>query len=405
MTGIVIIGAGHGGVQAAASLREHGYTKPVTLISADSDFPYHKPPLSKTFLKSPDAELQPLRGHSFFTTKDIRLLPGVAATAINRVDRFVTLSDGNTVDYDNLILATGTVPRRLEMPGKDLAGVFYLRSGTDARALRNRIGTAKRAVIIGGGFIGLEVAAMMATNGIAVTVIELASRILARVSSAPVAAVINDELIEAGVNLRIETGINHLQGENGNVCAVVLPHREILPCDLVLVGIGAVPDIALATASGLECENGISVNGGLATSDPHIFAIGDCCNFPEAGTGNRIRLESVQNATDQARVVASILTGTDIEYSAVPWFWSDIGSIKLQITGLSAGCDLTVPVFGGSDSRVRSVYHYQGDKLRAVETLNSPAEHMLARRLLASGRSPSVEMVSGGDIGALRALL
>lgn len=405
MTGIVIIGAGHGGVQAAASLREHGYTKPITLISADSDFPYHKPPLSKTFLKSPDAELQPLRGHGFFVTKDIRLLLGVAATAINRVDRFVTLSDGNTVDYENLILATGTVPRRLEIPDSDLAGVFHLRSATDARALRDRIGAAKRAVIIGGGFIGLEAAAMLAANGISATVIELASRILARVSSPPVAAAINDDLIETGVDLRTGTGIDSLQGEGGNVRAVVLSHGEILPCDLVLVGIGAIPDITLATASGLECQNGISVNEQLVTSDPHVFAIGDCCSFPECVTGNRIRLESVQNATDQARVVSTILTGTDIEYSAVPWFWSDIGPIKLQIAGLSAGCDLTVPVFGGSDSRLRSVYHYQGNKLRAVETLNSPAEHMLARRLLASGSSPSVEMVSGGDIGALRALL
>ncbi|WP_323763963.1 FAD-dependent oxidoreductase [Marinovum sp.] len=403
--GVVIVGAGHGGTQAAASLRENGYTKPVTLVSADEDFPYHKPPLSKSFMKTPDAALQSLRGPRFFEENSIETMLGTSVTAIDCAGRQVTLSNGETLDYEALVLATGTVARRLSIPGADLAGVHHLRTAHDARALRDDIVVARRAVIVGGGFIGLEAAAMLAARGLEVTVVEVADRLMGRAASPQVAAAIGAGLESQGVKVLTGTGVQALVGQDGRVSSVRLSDGQSLDCDLVLAGIGATPDISLAEAAGLTLDNGIRVDTKLATSDPAIFAIGDCCNFPDFASGRRLRLESVQNATDQARAVASTLCGSGVCYGAVPWFWSDIGATKLQIAGLAEGSDTTLPITDPATGALRAVYHLKDGIIQAVETLNSAGEHMLARKILSTGRTPDPALIAAGDIKGMKAFV
>jgi len=400
MAGVVIIGAGHGGTQLAASLREEGYTGTVDLVSADPDHPYHKPPLSKSFMKSEDAPLQPLRAGVFFTEKDIRLHLGATVTGIDRTARKVTLADGSALAYENLVLAIGTEARRLALPGSDLAGVFTLRTATDARALRSALPTAERVVVIGGGFIGLEAAAMLAGRGLVVTVAELAPRLLGRAASAEVAQAVADELAALGVRVLTGVSVEAIEGA-GKVSAVRLG-TEVLPADLVVVGIGAKPVDELARAAGLMVENGVVVDTHLATADPHIYAFGDCANFPEARSGQRMRLESVQNATDQARALGATLAGKPTAYRAVPWFWSDIGPMKLQIAGLIGAANEAV-VTHGPDGRLKSIYHLAAGRLVAAETLNSAGEHMLARRLLTENVTPPRDILATGDVARIKA--
>lgn len=400
MAGVVIIGAGHGGAQLAASLREAGFAGAIDLVSADPDHPYHKPPLSKSFMKTADTPLQPLRAPVYFAEKDITLRLGRVATVIDRAARTVALDDGSRLDYDTLVLATGTRARRLTLPGSDLAGVHTLRTASDARALRDALTGVKRVAVIGGGFIGLEAAAMLAARGIAVTVLELAPRLLGRAASPAVAEAVAARLVELGVGVHTSAAVTALEGA-GRVEAVRLADGR-LAADLVIVGIGAVPVVDLAEAAGLAIDNGIVVDARLATADPAIFAIGDCSAFPQSLTGRRMRLESVQNATDQARALAATLTGTPSDYTALPWFWSDIGPLKLQIAGLAEGADESLETLG-PDGRLKSVYHLRAGRLLAVETLNSPGEHMLARRLIAEDARLPREVLATGDAGRIKA--
>jgi len=403
MEHVVIVGAGHAGSQAAASLREQGFSGDITLLSADGDFPYHKPPLSKTFMSAPDAPLQALRGANYFDENRVRLWLGVSVTQIDRATQRVMLSDGSTLEYSTLILATGTVPRRLDVPGADLSGVHHLRTAADARALRAQIAAAQRAVIIGGGFIGLEAAAMLRARGLEVTVVELADRLLARAASPLIAAALRQDLEAMGVTIRTGTGVAALDGAKGHVSRVELADGGQLDCDMVLVGIGAQPSTELAKAAELQIENGIRVDTLLRSSDPAIHAIGDCCCFPDHRSEIPHRLESVQNATDQARALAATLTGTPTPYASVPWFWSDIGQTKLQIAGLPADADTVIPVRDPATDRLRAVYHLRGDTVLAVETLNSAGEHMLARKMLSSGRHPARASIAAGDLAAMKA--
>lgn len=399
--GVVIIGAGHGGAQLAASLREEGWTGPVTLISADPEAPYHKPPLSKSFMKTADAPLQPLRGERFYADKGVDLRLGVAATRIDRAARVVACSDGRALRYAHLVLATGARARGLSAPGADLPGVFRLRDAADARAMRAALPPTDRAVIIGGGFIGLEAAAMLAGRGLSATVVELAPRLLGRAVSAETAEAVAESLRAQGVGLRCGVGVEALTGA-GRVEAVRLAGGEALPADLVVIGVGAAPDTALAEAAGLACDNGVLVDAQLATADPHIHAIGDCAAYPQAQLGRVARLESVQNAADQARTLAKTLAGTPTAYAALPWFWSDIGPLKLQIAGVSDAIDDAIAA-RRADGSLQSLWRLSGGRLVAVETLNSPGEHMLARRLIAEGLTPPAEAMASGDLAALKA--
>jgi 3-phenylpropionate/trans-cinnamate dioxygenase ferredoxin reductase component len=379
---VVIVGAGHAGVQVAASLREEGFDGAIALLSAEAHLPYQRPPLSKAFLKG-NVELDglPLRAGQFYRDNRIDLLLGEAAARIDRNASRLELDSGRRLAYGHLVLATGARQRPLEVPGVDLDGVLVLRDLTDARALRERLGTARRIVVIGAGFIGLEIAATAASLGREVTVVEVAPRPLGRALSAAASAFFLEAHEAFGAQFRLGVGVAALHGRDGAVNAVELSDGAMLPADLAIVGIGVLPEDALAREAGLACENGVVVNALLETSDPSISAVGDCAVFPSALLGFAVRLESVQNAVDQARCLARRLVGRPEAYAALPWFWSDQGDLKLQIAGLSHGCDQWV-VRGDPLARSFAVFGFRGEELAAVETVNRPGDHMAARRII-----------------------
>ncbi|MCC0004835.1 MAG: FAD-dependent oxidoreductase [Methylobacteriaceae bacterium] len=387
--GIVIVGAGHGGVQAAASLREEGYAGPITLVSDDPNAPYQRPPLSKAFIKGEaTAESLILRGPAYYPEKQIDLRLGESVAAIDRAGRIARLASGEALAYEHLILATGALARPATFAGAELDGVLALRDINDAAQLKARLENAKHVVVIGAGFIGLEFAATAAAKGAEVQVVEIAPRVMGRAVSQTISDFYADAHRGFGVNLHLGAGVGSIEGANGRVKAVHLSDGRRLPADLVLVGIGILANEQLASAAGLVVDNGVVVDEALTTSDPHISAIGDCCAHPNAYAGRVFRLESVQNATDQARVVARKIVGKEARYDALPWFWSDQGDLKLQIAGLNMGCD-TFVTRGDPASRSFSVFGFSGGRLRVVESVNRAADHMIARRLIAAGASLS----------------
>jgi len=401
MTGILIIGAGHGGTQLAASLRKHGYGSAITLVSEDPELPYHKPPLSKSFMQSSDQKIQPLRVEAFFESNDIELRMGEIATGIDRVAKRVTFKNGKSLAYDQLVLATGTEARKLNCRGHDLDGVFSIRTAANSRAIRERLDHTTDVVIIGGGFIGLESAAMLVKQGHCVTVLELAPNVLGRAVSTEIAEAVTCELQQTGVDIRCSLGVDHIAGEDGCVTHVVTTSGEHIAAQLVIVGIGAIPCTSLAETAQLEIENGICVDGNLKTSSSDIYAIGDCGSFPQVQLGQRIRLESIQNATEQADHLAIVLTGgATNQYARLPWFWSDIGVMKLQIAGLRNGEIEKVVVH--RDDRLAAVYHYSANKLVSVETINGAGEHMLARKMITEGFSPSKDALALTNLASIK---
>jgi 3-phenylpropionate/trans-cinnamate dioxygenase ferredoxin reductase subunit len=378
---IVIIGAGHAGVQAAASLREEGSDDSIVLLSGEPDLPYQRPPLSKAFLKGAmDLAGLPLRAEQFYRDKQIDLRLGVQATRIDLAARRVELGADGAEPFDHLILATGARPRPFAIPGADLDGVLTLRNIADAASIRELLGPGRRVVVIGAGFIGLEIAATALAVGGEVTVVEIA-RPLGRAVSPPTSDFFLDAHQAFGARFRLGVGVNAIEGANGAAAAVVLADGERVAADLVIVGVGVLADDRLASAAGLACDNGIVVDALLAASDPSVSAIGDCALFPQHSVGQMLRLESVQNATDQARAVARRLTGKPARYAALPWFWSDQGDLKLQIAGLSHGVDRWV-LRGDPKDRAFAAFGFRAGALAAVETVNRGAEHMAARRII-----------------------
>jgi 3-phenylpropionate/trans-cinnamate dioxygenase ferredoxin reductase subunit len=392
---VVIAGAGHGGVQAAASLREAGFDGEVVLLSNEKGLPYQRPPLSKAFLKGQmDLAGLPLRAEQFYRDIRVDLRQGEGAAAIDRRERTVVTARGARIPYAHLILATGARQRRLAAPGVDLDEVLTLRGIVDAQAIRERLGAGKRIVVIGAGFIGLEIAATAASLGSDVTVIEIARPMGRAVSPA-----MSDFFLEAhrafGARFRLGVGVAAIKGVHGAARAVELANGETLPADLVIVGVGVVAEDALAREAGLLCANGVAVDSLLVSSDEAISAIGDCAEFPDAGLSQRVRLESVQNAVDQARCVAGRLTGKPRPYGALPWFWSDQGDLKLQIAGLSHGVDRWV-LRGDPATRAFANFGFRAGKLAAVESVNRGGDHMAARRIIGTTRALSVE--EAGDL-------
>ncbi|MGO4833267.1 NAD(P)/FAD-dependent oxidoreductase, partial [Rhizobiaceae sp. 2RAB30] len=384
--GVVIVGAGHGGAQAAASLRQEGYEGPVTLVSDETDVPYHKPPLSKAFLKTAGLEPQILRSENFYRDHAIELGLGVRVDAIDPARRTIAFERGGELGFDHLILATGARPRRLDVRGAGLDGVFYLRSARDARALRDAAVAAGTVVVVGGGFIGLEVAASLTLLGKRVGVIEAAPRLLGRAVAATVSTHAAALQAELGTCVLTSTGVERILGDR-KVSGVVTSTGETLAADLVIVGVGAEPNTELAAQAGLVCDNGITVDAHLQTSRPGIYAIGDCAAFEHWQAGRRLRLESVQNATDQARHVAGAIVGRQAGYREIPWFWSDQGPTKLQMVGLSIGADRQV-LNGAPEDKAFSIYHFQGSRLLAVDSGTGRGGHRLGRRLRAAGFEP-----------------
>jgi len=384
ISSIVIVGAGHAGVQAAASLREEGYEGALTLVGDEPELPYQRPPLSKAFLKGEvDLEGLPLRAESFFLGHGIALAFGDKAVRIDRATGALELASGAALPYDRLILATGARARELKVPGADFANVIGLRSIRHAQAIREGLGPDKRIVIIGAGFIGLEIAATARKLGGEVTVLEISERPMGRAVSPIMSQFFADAHRGFGSDLKLATGVAAIRGEDGRATSVELSTGEILPCDLVIVGVGIVAEDALAAAAGLACQNGIVVDEGMRTSDPDIFAIGDCASFPSRMLGSALRLESVQNATDQAKCAARTILGKGAAYEALPWFWSDQGDLKLQIAGLSHGVD-TWATRGDPTTRAFAVFGFKDGALRVVETVNRGAEHMAGRKLIAA---------------------
>ncbi len=390
---IVVVGAGHAAIQLAASLRQGRYEGGITLINDEAGLPYQRPPLSKAYLGGhmDDAALA-LRPASFYSAQNVGLIEHDAAVLIDRARRSVRLASGATVPYGHLVLATGAANRPLPVPGAALAGVVGLRNLAETKALKALLPGLRRVVVIGAGFIGLEFAAVAAERGIVVTVIEAAPRPLMR----GVSAVMSDHLARAhrgwGTTLLTNTGVKAIHGAH-RAEAVETADGRLIPTDLVLVAIGVIPHTGLAAAAGLRTSNGIVVDALLATEDPAISALGDCAAFPLEGHG-LIRLESVQNASDQARALADRLLGKPAPYARLPWFWSDQGALKLQIAGLSGGHDHIV-LRGDPASGAFSVFCFRGDTLLAVESLNRAPDHMAARRILAG--TPAVTHAQAAD--------
>ena len=374
--GVVIIGGGQGGFQAAASLRAEGYEEPITIIGDEPQIPYQRPPLSKGFLlgkqEQRHAELRP---SAFYDANRITLLTARAA-AIDRESRRVKLDSGEHIEYDRLILATGARNRKLSPKGGEHEGVFYLRTLAEATELRRRLAAAQDVVVIGGGFIGLEVAAVARILNKQVTVVESQSRLMARVVAPLVSEYFRSQHEAKGVDILLNAALFGI-GDN----EVLLGERKRRPADVVIAGIGVVPNVELARDAGLPVGNGITTDQHLQTPDPRIFAIGDCAECPSLYAGACVRLESVQNAVDQAASVAKTIVGHRAPYTAVPWFWTDQYDIHLQMAGLPMGFDQVV-TRGDPETRKFSVFYFTSGRLRAVDSINRPAEHLTARKLI-----------------------
>jgi 3-phenylpropionate/trans-cinnamate dioxygenase ferredoxin reductase subunit len=405
-TPIVVVGAGQAGCQTVASLREQGYDGRLVLVGAEPHLPYQRPPLSKGHLTAQvRRENLWLRPASYYAQHDIELRLSTVVTAVDRGARCVHLGSGELLPYGQLVLALGSRNRALPIDGAELGGVVTLRTLDEADHVRDRLAMATNVVIVGGGFIGMEIAATAAKLGRRVTVIELADRLMGRVLSGPT----TDFLVTAhrarGLDIVLGASVSRLDGADGAVTGVSTADGRRFPADLVVVGIGAVPNVELAVAAGLRVADGIVVDEFLATEDPSISAVGDCVRFPNpfAG-GDLVRLESVQNATAQPRNLALRLAGGQPKpYDAVPWFWSDQADLKLQIAGLTAGHPTAVLRGSPGDERFSVFCFDDTDLLRGVESVNSPGDHMAARRLLSAGVPVTPERLRDPDFD-LRAL-
>ena len=391
MSHVVAIGAGQAGAALAARLRSGGHAGPITLIGEEPILPYQRPPLSKGYLLGEmGADRLTLRSADFYAEHDIALRLGAPVSAIDPKARTVTLGT-ETIRYDDLVLTTGSVPRRLPAAiGGDLAGVYTVRTVADVDAERAEFSPGRRLVIVGGGYIGLEAAAVAAKLGLDVTVLEMAPRILQRVAAPETSDYFRALHTAHGVKILESTGLERLLGEAGHVTAARLTDGREIPADFVIAGIGILPATQLAEAAGLVIENGIRTDSHGRTSDPHIWAAGDCASFP--WRGGRLRLESVQNAIDQADLVADNILGAEKDYVPMPWFWSDQYDCKLQIAGLNTGYDRIVT--RGPDGAAVSFWYFKGDRLLAVDAMNDSRAYMVGKRLLETGRDVDAGAIS-----------
>ncbi|PHR92353.1 MAG: pyridine nucleotide-disulfide oxidoreductase [Robiginitomaculum sp.] len=377
----IIIGASHAGGQVAISLRQAGWTGKITLIGEESYLPYHRPPLSKDFLSGgKDLSEITIRPESTYEMADVECLLGDAVTQIDRDKKQIVRADGQTLSYDKLVLCTGARPRELPIQGADLPNVFYLRNAADVLAIKVQVKPGRKAVIIGGGYIGLETAASLTKQSMQVCVLEMAERILQRVT-APIMSGFYKRVHESeGVKV-FENCVAGEIAKTPTGLKVITPKEEF-EGDMVIIGIGVVPNTELAQEAGLEVGNGIVVDEFCCTSDPHIYACGDVTWHYNPIYDRHIRLESVPNATDQAKTIAGALTGKNKPYSALPWFWSDQFDLKLQIAGLSAGFDDLVLRGDPQEGRSFAAFYFKGERLLAVDAVNRPQEYMIGRRLI-----------------------
>jgi 3-phenylpropionate/trans-cinnamate dioxygenase ferredoxin reductase subunit len=390
---VVVAGAGHAGFQVAASLRQHGYGGRVCLINDEAHLPYQRPPLSKAYLKGegrPDSLM--FRPDKFYRDQNIELI-GDRAASIDRVARRLMLASGSSLEYGHLVMATGARNRLLDIPNAKLMDVLYLRTLDESEVLRQRIASSRHVVVIGAGFIGLEFAATARAKGLEVDVVELGARVMVRAVTAEISDYFQDRHTAAGIRIHLGVQATSIESDGTNVTGVSLSDGCHVAADLVVVGVGVLPNVELAAEAGLPVAAGIIVNEQLLTSDPNISAIGDCALFASPRFGGSLRLESVQNATDHARCVAARLTGDAKTYDGQPWFWSDQGDDKLQIAGLTTGYDRVV-VRGDRAQRSFSAFCYKSGQLVGIESVNRASDHVFGRKILAMNRSIDPEQAA-----------
>ena len=376
----IIAGAGHAGGQTAISLRQAGYEGRIVVCGDEPVSPYQRPPLSKKYLSGELAlERVFLRPDSFWSRNDIELRLGNAVREIDREGRTVRLEDGGSLAFTNLVIATGSRPRRLDAPGADLGNIFYLRTLADSDVIRSALVAGRRLAVVGGGYIGLEIASTAKGLGLEVCVIEAADRILGRVTAPEMSAYYTSAHRARGVDIRLSASIAAFEGD-GAVEAVDCGD-ETIPADVVVVGIGIVPDQELAASAGIRCDDGVVVDERCATSADHVYAVGDCTRHPNPVLGRTLRLESVHNALEQARTAAANIAGTPTKYEQVPWFWSDQFDLKLQMVGMSQGYD-TIVQRGSMDADDFAMFYLKDGVLIAVDAVNRPREFMACRKLV-----------------------
>ncbi|MBS0451299.1 MAG: FAD-dependent oxidoreductase [Proteobacteria bacterium] len=407
MNPIVIIGGGHAAAQLCAGLAEAGQAARLHLVCEEACEPYHRPPLSKTFLKSADQATQPHKPAQWFKDSGIHMHLGDPAVAIDRAAHTVTLKSGAVLPFERLVLATGSRARRLPALGNaELDNVITLRAADEAQRLRDRLAQAQEVTVLGGGFIGLEVACTALALGKKVRVIEVAPRLLGRAVSPALSEHVLQTHRAAGMEIVLGASVGGFQVEGARLASVEV-NGQSQPIDLLVLGIGAVPETALAQAAGIECADGVVVDAHMQTSDPAVLAVGDCTRFPDRRAGRALRLESVQNANDQARTAVATLTGAPRAYDALPWFWSDQGSLRLQMAGLvpAEGTPGFVTVRRpGPNDMAFSLLHYVDGQLVCAESVNAPVDHMMTRKLLEAGKSPAPEQVADAAV-PLKSLL
>jgi 3-phenylpropionate/trans-cinnamate dioxygenase ferredoxin reductase subunit len=389
---VVIVGAGHAAVQAVDTLRREGHTGPIVLVGDEPYLPYNRPPLSKKYLSGElERERLWLRSNQFYQQHRVDTRLGVRVTAIDRASQRLRLGDGGELTYDKLLLCVGSRPRQLEVPGHDLPGIHCLRSIADVDAIRADLAGARHMVVVGGGYIGLEAAACARHLGLEATVLEMADRPMARVVAPEVSAFYVARHQREGVQVVCNATVTACAGE-GRVATVRCGEREY-PADLVIIGVGILPDVTLAAAAGLRCDNGVWVDEQCRTSDPNVYAAGDCTNHPSVRYGRRVRLESVDNAVEQAKTAALNICGKPARHEHVPWFWSDQYDVKLQIAGLSEGYDSTV-VRGDPASGSFALYYFAGGDLLAVDAINSMRDFMTGKKWLAERKRPDPQLIA-----------
>lgn len=392
---VVIIGAGHAGGSVAAFLRQFGFAGSINLIGEESAAPYQRPPLSKAWL-SGDTDLETLflRPNDWYADNGVEMRLDTVVRSIDRTKKTIEIDDNDKLSYDVLVIATGASPRLTGVEGEQLDNIFSLRTVEDAELLKNAISPDSQAVLIGAGYIGLEVAASLRKAGVSALVIEREARSLARVASAPIATFLEQYHKEHGVEFLLEHEIEKFQG-NGKVEKLRLKNGSVIDCDIAVVGIGVLPNDGLAREAGLTCENGIVVDEDARTSDPSIFAIGDVSFRPLPHYDCAFRLESVPNALEQARRVAAVLCGRPAPAIEIPWFWSDQYDLKIQIAGLTLECDETV-LRGNPASHKFAVFHLRKGVIRAVEAINAAPEFMMGKKLI--GKEASIDPEKLADV-------
>lgn len=400
----IIIGASHAGAQAATSLVQEGWDGKIILIGDEDAAPYQRPPLSKAFLDGSMSEEHLLiRPAESYTEHGIDIRLGTRVTKLDRSAKTVTTDKGDTIPYDKIILCTGADVRRIPVPGADLKGIHYLRTMTDVEGIKAQLGTAKTAAIVGGGYIGLEAAASLTKLGLKVTVIEAMDRVLQRVTAPEVSAFYMRVHSEEGVTIRCNTAVKGFIGDD-HVTAVDVDGEQV-PADMVIVGIGVTPNTDIAEAAGLPVENGIVVDERARTVDPDIYAVGDCAHHPSHHYGRMMRLESVQNASDQAKIAAANICGKDKTYDAVPWFWSDQFDLGLKIAGVSQDYDEVIVRGDPAHTRSFVVWYLKAGKLIAADCINRPKEFMVARSVLGGMKKADISQLGDDSVDAKALML